>query len=314
MKKNDKIYIAGHTGLIGSTLVRKLEEKDYSNLVYSTRNELDLRNEKAVRNFFEKEQPDYVFLAAGKSGGILANITYPADLIYENLKIESNIIHHAYKIGVKKLLYIGCACLYPRDCPQPMKENYLLMGPFEPTNEMFSVAKLVGLKMCQAYNQQYKANLICCITENLFGPNDTFDLRWGHVVPALIVRFHNAKIKKRDKVIVWGSGKPVRSFMYIEDAVDAFIFLMKNYNSADIINIGSNLEISIAELAEIIKYVIGFKGKIVFDSSKADGMSKKVLDIKRFLTLGWKPKFSLAEGIKRTYSWYLNFYKDSLCR
>lgn len=305
MNKTDKIYIAGHTGLVGSAVVYKLQKAGYKNLIIKTKKELDLREEKIVERFFEKERPDYVFLGAGKSGGILANTTHPADLIYENIKIECNVIHQAYKIGVKKLLYIGCSCLYPRDCPQPMKEENLLTGSFEPTNEMFSTAKIAGLKMCQAHNKQYKTNFICCITENLFGPNDKFDLKWGHVIPALILRFHNAKIKKEDKVIIWGSGKPLRSFLYIEDAADAFIFLMKNYNLNEIINIGSNLEISITELAELIKNIVNFRGKIVFDSSKPDGMPKKILDIRRIRGLGWKPRFSLYEGIKKTYQWYL---------
>lgn len=308
MKRDDKIYIAGHTGLIGFALLRKFKKDGYRNLVFRTKDELDLIEEKAVRNFFDKEKPDYVFLAAGKSGGILANTAYPADLIYKNIKIESNVIHQAYKTRVKKLLYIGCACLYPRECPQPMKEEYILKGKFEPTNEMFSVAKLAGLKMCQAYNKQYKTNFIACIVENLFGPNDKFDLKWGHVVPSLIERFHNAKIKKKDKVVVWGSGKPVRSFMYIEDAVDAFIFLMNNYSRKEPINVGSNLRTSIKGLAELIKDVVGFKGKIMFDTSKPDGMPKKTLDTKRLFSLGWRPKFTLEEGIKKTYRWYLDFY------
>jgi len=305
MKKNAKIYIAGHTGLIGSMLLLKLKEKGYKDLVVRRKDELDLRSEGEVRDFFKKEIPEYVFLTAGKSGGILANSEYPAQLIYENIKIESNVIHYAYKTGVKKLLYVGCSCLYPRDCPSPMKEDYLLSGPFEPTNEMFSIAKLSGLKMCQAYNKQYKTNFICCITENIFGPNDKFDLRWSHVIAALIQRFHDAKIKKERTVTVWGSGEPVRSFMYVEDAASALIYLMEKYNSGEIINIGSNLEMSIKDLAELIKDIVNFKGKIIYDTSKPDGSPRKVLDIKRFFSLGWKPRFSLEEGLKRTYQSYL---------
>jgi GDP-L-fucose synthase len=305
MRKDEKIFITGHTGLIGSALLCKLKEEGYSNLLFRTRNELDLGHEKVVADFFEIEKPDYVFLAAGKSGGIFANSNFPAELIYENIRIESNVIHYAYKVGVKKLLYIGCSCLYPQNCPQPMKEDYLLTGLFEPTNEMFSIAKLTGLKLCQAYNRQYNTNFICCITENLFGPNDKFDSKWGHVIPALIEKFHKAKIKKNDNIVVWGTGEPKRSFVYIEDAADALIFLMENYNSTEYINIGANLEISIAELASLIKNIVGFEGEIIFDASKPNGMPRKILDIERFLRLGWRPQFSLTQGIKKTYDWYL---------
>lgn len=305
MRKEDKIYIAGHTGLVGSSLTQQLQKDGYANLVTRKHPELDLADEKAVQDFFAQEKPDYVFLAAGKVSGIIANDIYPAEFIYENLKIQTNVIHYSYKFGVKKLLYIGCSCLYPRDCPQPMKEEYLLTGPFEPTNEAYSVAKLAGLKMCQAYNKQYKTNFICCIAENLFGPNDKFDLENSHVIPALIKKFHRAKIEKKIRVTIWGTGKPRRGFLYVDDLADACLFLMKNYNSSEIINIGSGVDVSIRKLAELIREIVDFTGNIEFDTTKPDGALKKMLDDTRLKSLGWQPKVSLKQGLIETYSWYL---------
>ena len=305
MKKSDRIYIAGHTGLVGSALLAKLKKAGYRNLIFRPKGTLDLRKEDAVKDFFARQNLDYVFLAAGLSGGILANIKYPRRLFNENMKIIWNVVNCALNTGVKKLLYLGCSCMYPRNCPQPIREEYLLKGPLEPTNEMFALAKLAGLRLCQEYNRQRKTKFICCIAENLFGPNDKFGPEWGHVIPALIERFHSAKIKHKDKVAVWGSGKPVRGFMYIEDAADALIFLMKNYDSREAVNIGSGSGISIKQLAKLIGVIVGFKGKIVFDTTKPDGMPRKSLSIRRFSGLGWRPKFDIEEGIRRTYRWYL---------
>lgn len=310
MRKTDKIYIAGHTGLVGSALVRRLEKDGYTNLITKTHSELDLNDEKAVKDFFEGEKPDYVFLAAGKVGGIVANDTHPAGFIYENLKIQTNVIHSSWETKVKKLLYLGCSCLYPRNCSQPMREEYLLTGPFEPTNEAYSVAKLAGLKMCQAYNHQYKTSFICCIAENLYGPNDKLDLENSHVIPAMIMKFHSAKVKKEPNVVIWGSGKPRRGFLYVDDLVGACLFLMKNYNSSEIINVGSGVDISIRELAEIIKEIVGFTGEIKFDTTKPNGMPKKLLDSSKISFLGWRSKTSLKEGLEKTYRWWLETKKS----
>jgi GDP-L-fucose synthase len=271
MKSNDRIYIAGHTGLVGSALVSKLQNEGYKNLILRAKQELDLRISERVEEFFKKEKPDYVFLAAGKIGNIISNDRYPAEYLYENLMIQTNIIHSAWKTDVKKLLYIGCSCLYPRNSAQPMKEEYLLTGQFEPTNEAYSVAKLAGLKMCQAYNKQYKTNFICCIASNIFGPNDNFDLNTCHLILALIMKLHRAKIKKEQEVIIWGTGSPKRDFLYVYDLADACLFLMNNYNCGEPINVGSGNPLSVKEIAEMIKEIVGFKGKFIFDTTKPDG-------------------------------------------
>lgn len=305
MKKNDKIYIAGHTGLVGSSLIRHLKRKGYNNIIFKSKSELNLQKEEEVEKFLKEEKPDCIYLTAGRVGGISANVNYPAEFIYENLKIHCNVIHNAYKTGVKKLLYFGCSCLYPAGCPQPVKEEYLLTGRFEPTNEAYSVAKLAGLKMCQAYNHQYGTNFICCVADNIYGPNDNFNMEDSHVIPALIMKFHNAKVKKNPEVTIWGTGKPRRGFLYIDDLSEASIFLMLNYNSSKIVNIGSGVDVSIRELSEIIKVVVGFTGKIKFDTGKPDGMLKKGLDVQKLNSLGWCAKTTLNDGLINTYNWYL---------
>lgn len=305
MNKNSKIYIAGHTGLVGSAITCRLIKDGYVNLVTVPSRELNLLDEKAVIDFFNKEKPEYVFFAAGRVGGIVANDTYSGEFIYENLKIQCNILHSAYKIDVRKLLWLGCSCLYPKDCPQPIKEKYLLTGPFEPTNEAYSTAKIAGLKMCQAYRRQYKTDFICGISDNLYGPNDNFNSGDSHVIPALIKRFHTAKINGESSVTIWGSGKPRRGFLYVDDLADACIFLMLNYNSIESINIGQGSDVSISELAKTIQDVVNFKGSIQFDSTKPDGMPRKFLDTTNINSLGWRPKKSFREGLEDTYKWYI---------
>ncbi len=306
MKKNSKIYVAGHRGLVGSAIIRSLVKQGYNNLVTKTRQELDLLDSVAVANFFQKEKPEYVFLAAAKVGGILANNTYPANFIYENLTIQNNIIHNAYLNKVKKLLFLGSSCIYPKFAKQPIKEEYLLSGKLEPTNKAYAIAKIAGIIMCESYNKQYNTNFISVMPTNLYGPNDNFDLKNSHVVPALIRKFHEAKINNKNKVVLWGTGCPRREFLYVDDLAEACIFLMNNYNESEIINIGTGKDISIKELAGIIKNVVGFEGKIVWDTSKPDGTPRKLLDVSRLNKLGWKYKVSLKKGIELTYNWYKN--------
>lgn len=305
MEKDSKIYIAGHTGLVGSAVFHKLEREGYKNIVKKTHQELDLTHQIEVEVFFKTEKPQYVILAAAKVGGIHANSTYPAQFIYENLTIQTNVIHSAYLYGVEKLLFFGSACSYPRDCPQPMKEEYLLSGCLEPTNEPYAVAKIAGIKMCQAYNKQYGTSFICTTPTNVYGPNDNFDLDNSHVIPALFRKFHEAKVKKHSAVTIWGTGSPIREFIYADDLAEACLFLMKNYNSSEIINVGSGEEISIKNLAYFIKDIIGYYGEITFDTSKPDGAPRKVLDGSKLKNLGWEAKTSLKEGISKTYHWYL---------
>ncbi|HWR25742.1 MAG TPA: GDP-L-fucose synthase [Methanosarcina sp.] len=312
MDKGSKIYLAGHRGLVGSALRRKLESKGYSNPIFRTHRELDLTNQQAVNEFFEKEKPEYVFLAAAKVGGILANNTYPAEFIYENLMIEANVIHASYKYGVKKLLFLGSSCIYPKLAPQPLKEEYLLTGPLEETNEAYAVAKIAGIRLCKHYNQQYGTNFISVMPTNLYGPNDNFDLNTSHVMPALIRKFHEAKVNNEPEVVIWGTGKPFREFLHVDDMADASVYLMENFNANDIgefVNIGIGKDITIAELAVLIKEIVGFKGKIKKDTSKPDGTPQKLLDIAKLNSLGWKAKISLKEGIKQTYEWYQNQIK-----
>jgi GDP-L-fucose synthase len=312
MKKGSKIYIAGHNGLVGSAIKRNLEKKGFENLVYKTRKELDLMNEKAVRNFFEKEKPEYVFLAAAKVGGIVANRDYPADFIYQNLQIQNNIIHSSYLTGVKKLLFLGSSCIYPKFASQPMKEEYLLTGELEFTNEPYAIAKIAGIKMCQSYNRQYGTNFIACMPTNLYGPNDNFDLESSHVLPAMIRKFHEAKENQNKDVVLWGSGSPKREFLYVDDLADACLFLMEKYNPSKkenekgeiFLNIGTGEDLSIKELASIIKKVVGYKGKIIWDESKPDGTPRKLLDVSKIHNLGWKHKIDLETGIRKTYEWY----------
>lgn len=307
MDKNSKIYVAGHRGLVGSALKRRLESKGYSNLILRTHRELDLTNQQEVNEFFEREKPEYVFLAAAKVGGILANNTYPAEFIYENLMIEANIIHASYRYGVKKLLFLGSSCIYPKLAPQPLKEEYLLTGPLEETNEAYAIAKIAGIRLCKHYNQQYGTNYISVMPTNLYGPNDNFDLETSHVMPALLRKFHEAKTKNEPEVIVWGTGKPLREFLHVDDMADACVYLMENFNMDDIgefVNIGVGKDITIGELAELIKEIVGFKGEIRRDLSKPDGTPQKLLDVTKLNSLGWKAKISLKDGIKQTYECY----------
>ncbi len=306
MKNNSRIFIAGHNNLVGSALVKRLKRDGFNNLLIPS--SLDFTDQRAVYTFFEIEKPEYVFLLAGKTGGIVANSTYPAEFIYENLQIQNNIIHFAWKTGVEKLLFVGSSCTYPRDCPQPMKEEYLMSGPMEPTSEAFSIAKLAGLKMCQAYNQQYEVNFISVIPATIFGPEDNFDIESSHVIPAFIRKFHEAKVKNESDVTIWGSGEPLREFIYVDDVVEAYIFLMQNYNGSQIINIGTDSEISIRELAELVKKIVGFEGELKFDSSKPDGAPRKLLDSTRLISLGWRPNIDLQTGLENTYRWYVQKY------
>ena len=306
MEFDAKIYIAGHSGLVGSAIVRKLKKKGYYNLVYRTSKQLDLRDKQQVDTFFEQEQPAYVFLAAAKVGGIVANNAYPADFIRDNLLIQTNVMDAAYRFGVKKLLFLGSTCIYPKFAPQPMNEDALLTGVLESTNEPYAIAKIAGIKMCESYNRQYGTNYISVMPTNLYGPNDNFDLETSHVIPALIRKFHEAKIYGVKAVEVWGTGTPRREFLYSDDLADAVIYLMNNYSGNQFINIGVGKDISIKELAEKVKEIIGFKGDIIFDASKPDGTPRKLVDVTRLNELGWQASISLDEGLKQAYEWYIN--------
>ena len=301
---HSKIYIAGHRGLVGSAIVRHLKKKGYKNLVTRTHKQLELRDERATRKFFEKEQPEFVFLAAAIAGGIYANDTNPVDFLQDNLQIQTNVISNAYKSGVTKLLFLGSSCIYPRDCPQPMKEEYLLTGPLEKTNEWYAIAKIAGIKLCQAYRKQYGFNAICAMPTNLYGPGDNFDLETSHVLPALIRKFHEAKINNKNEVIIWGTGTPRREFLYIDDLADACLFLMDNYDNDEIINIGTGQDITIKELAELIGKIIIYNGKLTYDSTKPDGTTRKLQDVTILNAAGWRYKTSLNKGINETYNWY----------
>lgn len=304
MDKNSKIYIAGHKGLVGSAIYRKLKAEDYTNLVVSTSKELDLTRQNDVEAFFKREKPEYVFLAAAKVGGVLANNTYPADFIYRNIMIQSNIIQASYISAVRKLLFLGSSCIYPKLAPQPIKEEYLLTGELEPTNEPYAIAKIAGIKMCQSYNRQYGTNFISVMPSNLYGPFDNFDLETSHVLPALIRKFHEASLEHRTAVQIWGTGTPRREFLYIDDLAEACLFLMNSYNGSEIINIGVGEDISIADLALLAKEITGFIGAIDYDSSKPDGTPRKLLDVSRLTSLGWKAGTSLKKGVAITYEWY----------
>ena len=311
MQKQNKIYVAGHRGLVGSAIVRALQAQGYNNLILRAHKELDLLDQKTVTDFFQKEKPEYIFLAAAKVGGILANKTYPADFIYQNLQVQNNVIHNSYLHGVRKLLFLGSSCIYPRNCPQPIKEEYLLTGPLEPTNEPYAIAKIAGIKMCQSYDRQYGANFISVMPTNLYGPNDNFDLENSHVLPALIRKFHEAKTNNQKEVVVWGTGAAKREFLHVDDLAEACVFLMNNYDSSEIINIGAGEDVTIKELAEMIKEVIDFTGKIVWDSSKPDGTPRKLLDISALHNLGWQHNINLDEGLNLTYEWYKKYGASS---
>jgi GDP-L-fucose synthase len=314
MERHEKIFIAGHDGLVGSAIRRKLEAEGHNNLVYSDFSELDLRRQQAVEDFFAQARPDYVFLAAAKVGGIQANNTYPAEFIYDNIAIAMNVINAAYKFGVKKLLFLGSSCIYPKFAPQPLKEEYLLTGELETTNEAYAIAKIAGLKMCQYYNQQYGTNFMSVMPTNLYGPNDNFDLETSHVLPALIRKFHEAKIKNRPSVEIWGTGTPWREFLYVDDLADACTYLMENRGAQEIgtlINIGTGKELCIAELAQKIKDIVAYSGDVCFNIGYPDGTPRKLLDVSRMRALGWEAKTDLDEGIRSTYEWYRKCYLQS---
>ena len=304
MQLNSKIYVAGHNGLVGSAIVRRLRDLGFDQLILKSRSELDLMESTAVSDFFSAENPEYVFLAAAKVGGIQANNVYPADFIRENLTIQINVIDAAYQSGTKKLMFLGSSCIYPKLAPQPIKEEYLLTDSLEPTNDAYAIAKIAGIKMCQAYRKQYGFNAISLMPTNLYGPGDNFDLENSHVLPALMRKFHEAKVSGASLVSVWGTGEPKREFLHVDDLANACVFLMKNYDSGDIINVGTGKDISIYDLSNLIAEIVGFGGEIKFDTNKPDGAPKKLLNISKLSALGWEPKTSLVEGIKQTYEWY----------
>lgn len=306
MERDSKIYIAGHRGLVGSAIARKLQKDGYRNILIKTHAELDLTRQADVEEFFREEKPEYVFLAAAKVGGIHANATYPADFIMHNLLIECNVINSSYISNVKKLMFLGSSCIYPRECPQPIKEEYLLTSPLEKTNEAYALAKIAGLKTCQFYNEQYGTDYISVMPCNLYGINDNFEGANSHVLPALIKKFHQAKVENLPTVTMWGTGKPLREFLFCDDLAEACVYLMNNYSGNDFFNIGYGEEVTIRELAEIIKDVVGYKGEIVLDSSKPDGTYRKLTDISRIKSVGWSPKVDLKTGIRITYEWYVN--------
>ncbi|MBJ6725934.1 GDP-L-fucose synthase [Geomesophilobacter sediminis] len=305
MDKGARIFVAGHRGLVGSAIVRTLQAAGYRNLITRTSAELDLREQGATRAFFEKERPEYVFIAAAKVGGIVANNSYPAEFIYDNLMIQNNVIHASYLSGVQKLLLLGSTCIYPKLAPQPIREDALLTGPLEPTNEPYAIAKIAGIKMCQSYNRQYGTRYICAMPTNLYGPNDNFDLTTSHVLPAFIRKFHEAKASGAENVVIWGSGTPYREFVHVDDVAEASLFLMENYEGWEPVNIGSGEELTIRALAEQVAAVVGFKGGLVFDASKPDGTPRKLSDVSRIHELGWRHRITLEEGLNSTYAWYL---------
>jgi GDP-L-fucose synthase len=310
MEKDSKIYVAGHRGMVGSALVRKLKKEGYHNLVLSSSQDLDLRIQTAVADFFEQEKPMYVFLAAAKVGGIQANNIFRAEFLYDNLMIESNVIHQAWKSGVRKLLFLGSSCIYPKLAPQPLKEEYLLTGLLESTNEPYAIAKIAGIKLCEAYRAQYGCNFISAMPTNLYGPNDNYDLNNSHVLPALLRKFHEAKASGSGEVQIWGTGTPRREFLHVDDLADACYFLMQQYNEPGFINIGIGADLPIRELAEMISEVVGYKGKLIFDTSKPDGTPRKLMDVSKLNALGWKANIPLKEGISQVYQDYMKALAD----
>lgn len=301
MNLEEKIYIAGHRGMVGSAILRQLKAKGYTNFVLKTSTELDLRNQQAVTDFFAKEKPDYVFLAAAKVGGIIANNTYRGDFIYENLMIQNNVIHQSYLNNVKKLMFLGSSCIYPKMAPQPLKEEYMLTGELEPTNEPYAIAKIAGIKMCDAYRDQFGCNFISVMPTNLYGPNDNYDLKNSHVLPAMLRKFIIAKRKQESSVTIWGTGSPKREFLHADDLAEACLFLMENYNDSGLVNIGIGDDISILDLAILVKKVVGFEGEILTDTSKPDGTPRKLMDVSKLSSFGWKAKITLEEGIQKVY-------------
>ena len=305
MEKNAKIYVAGHRGMVGSALVRRLESEGYQNIIVRTSRELDLRNQQAVIDFFAAEKPEYVFLSAAKVGGIMANNVYRADFLYENLQIQNNVIHNAYLTGVKKLMFLGSSCIYPKMAPQPLKEDYLLTGPLEYTNEPYAIAKITGIKMCESYRKQYGCNFISVMPTNLYGPNDNYDLVGSHVLPAMIRKFHEAKVEGKPLVELWGTGSPLREFLHADDLADACVYLMKTYDEEQFVNIGVGEDISIKNLAELIQATVGYEGELRWNTHKPDGTPRKLMDVSRLHGMGWKHRYSLEEGIKLTYQDFL---------
>jgi GDP-L-fucose synthase len=304
MKKESKIFVAGHRGLVGSAIVRKLKSDGFTNFVLPTRADVDLTRQSEVEKFFDSERPEYVFLSAAKVGGIHANNIYPADFIYQNIMIQNNVIHSAYSFGAKKLLFLGSSCIYPKFAPQPMKEEHLLTGALEPTNEAYAIAKISGMKMAEFFNKQYGANFISAMPTNLYGPGDNYDLQNSHVLPALIRKFHEAKEENKPFVEIWGTGKPKREFLFVDDLAAACVFLMKNYNEVGFVNVGTGKDVSISELVEIVKNIIGYNGELKYNSDKPDGTPRKLLDVSKINVLGWKAQVSLEEGIRKTYQVY----------
>lgn len=309
LNASSKIYVAGHRGLVGSAIVRRLKLEGLDNLILRAHSELDLTNQAAVRSFFDEERPEYVFVAAAKVGGILANNNYPAEFIFNNLQIQNNVIDFAYQSGVKKLLFLGSSCIYPRSVLQPIREEYLLNGPLEETNQWYAIAKIAGIKMCQAYRRQYGFNAISAMPTNMYGPGDNFDLETSHVLPALIRKFHEAKVEHKPAVKVWGSGTPRREFLHADDLADACLFLMKNYDEEQHINVGIGKDISIRELAELIRDIVGYEGEISWDETKPDGTPRKLLDVSHLDVLGWQARIPLMDGIRSTYDWFKNSRK-----
>lgn len=314
MKKDSKIFIAGHNGMVGSAILKILKKKGYTNVITKNKKELNLLNQKEVNDFFEKNKPEYVFLAAAKVGGIVANNTMRADFIYENLVVETNVIHASHVNKVKKLLFLGSSCIYPKFANQPIEETSLLTGPLEATNEYYAIAKIAGIKLCEAYRDQYKDNFISVMPTNLYGPNDNYDLQNSHVLPAMIRKFHEAKLNKEPTVTIWGTGTPKREFLHVDDLAEACIFLMKNYNERDTLNIGTGIDISIKKLAEEVKAITGYSGKIIFDKTKPDGTPRKLLNVNKIYRIGWKHKIDLSKGIKMTYKSFLDGLKNKTIR
>lgn len=315
--KNKKIYLAGHNGMVGSAILNELQKQGYKNLLYKNFSELDLRKQNDVEQFFERNKPEIVIIAAAKVGGILANDTYRAEFLYDNLMIEANLIHASYLNNVEKIVFLGSSCIYPKLAPQPLKEEYLLSDYLEFTNEPYAIAKIAGIKLCENYYRQYGCNYISAMPTNLYGPNDNFNLETSHVLPALLRKFHEAKIQKKEFVTIWGTGKPMREFLFVEDLAEAIVFMMTNISAKDIydkgishLNVGSGIDLSIVELAELIAKVTGFSGKIIYDSSKPDGTPRKLLDVSRINSLGWKYKTDLVDGIRTTYNWFLKTIKN----